>query len=98
MNDGIGIGKQPMAEPSAMNNIGKPISTESREAGSRALKDMGVTCAGSRWDCVQMVSEQLERDKPHEAMKRAMRYVDVTGAYRLFATLLAQGVNNDKIR
>ena len=89
MNDGTGIGKQPMAEPSAMNNIGKPIDEDHRQSGDDALKDMGVSCSGSRWDCVQGVCDSLERDKPHEAMKKAMRYVDVTGAYRLFATLLA---------
>ena len=88
MNDGTGIGKQPKADPSGIDNMGKPIGAESREAGNKALKDMGVSHSGSRWDCVQGVCDSLERDKPHEAMKKAMRYVDAIGGYRLFAELL----------
>lgn len=84
-----GIGRQEPAEPSPFNAIGKPIPAEAREDANNALKEMGVSESGSRWDCISKVAEQLERDKPHEAMKIAMQYVDVTGAYRLFAHLLA---------
>ncbi len=89
MNDGSGIGRQPKAEPSPFDAIGKPISAESREHGNRELKAMGIKSSGDRWDCVEIVANKLERDNPHEAMKSAMKYVDVTGAYRLFASLLA---------
>ena len=89
--EGRGIGIQEKAKPSSFDAVGRPISAESRELGNTALKDMGVEGTGARWDCVKMVAEQLERDKPHEAMKIAMRYVDATGAYRLFASLLAEG-------
>ncbi len=89
ITDGSGIGRQKKAEPSPFDAIGKPIGAENREYANAELKRMGVESSGSRWDCVQMVAEKLERDNPHEAMKIAMRYVDVTGAYRLFAALLA---------
>ena len=84
-----GIGRQPQAEPSGMDAIGKPISAEHRERANKHLKDMGIESSGSRFDCISAVSDKLERDKPHEAMKAGMQYVDATGVYRLFASLLA---------
>jgi len=89
-NEGSGIGRQPKANaaPAAFNNMGKTISTESRQAAYDMLKEIGVNSAGNRFDCVCMVADKLERDKPHEAMEKAMGYVDVTGAYRLFVELL----------
>jgi len=72
----------------SMNNMGKPISNEKRQEAYELLGEFGVEGSGSRWDCVQMVSEQLERDKPYEAMEIAQKYIDLTGAYRLFAVLL----------
>jgi hypothetical protein len=36
-----------------------------------------------------MVSNRLERDDPYGAMSDAMKYVDLTGTYRLMAALLA---------
>lgn len=87
---GSGIGRQPKAEPapSCFNNMGKPISAESRQAGYDMLEKIGVEDAGDRFDCVRTVANKLERDQPHEAMELAMGYIDVTGAYRLFAELL----------
>ena len=87
-NIDAGIGKQSKAQPSSINNIGKPIGAASREAGNVMLKEIGVEDAGDRFDCVRIVAAQLERDKPHEAMEKAMEYIDTTGAYRLFAELL----------
>lgn len=84
-----GVGMQEKAPPSPFDAIGKPIDTEHREKAGKMLKDIGVESSGSRWDCVGRVSAKLEKDQPHEAMEIAMEYVDATGAYRLFAELLA---------
>lgn len=87
----IGIGRQEPAPASPFDAIGKPINADAREEANKALKEMGLESSGSRYECITRVSEQLERDKPHEAMKIAMQYVDATGTYRLFAHLLAGG-------
>ncbi len=75
-----------------MNNMGKPISMQSRQFGMDMLKSIGVKFSSERYFCVREVSELLERDKPFEAQKKAMEYVDLTGAYRLFAELLVNRV------
>ncbi len=72
----------------SVNNMGKPINGDSREAGSAMLKEIGLKSSQDRFECIRKVSEQLERDKPHKAMEIAMEYVDAMGAYRLFAELL----------
>ena len=72
----------------SVNNMGKPINNLSRQKGIDMLKEVGVKFASERYFCVRAVAEDLERDKPFEAMEKAMKYVDLTGAYRLFAELL----------
>lgn len=69
------------------NNMGKPIPPAQRERGYEACKAMGLDSARA-WECVNTTAAQLERDKPHEAQGAAMRLLDLTGAYRLMATLL----------
>lgn len=77
------------------DQMGKPIPSYRKEAADVALKDMGVEDAEHRWSCVMTTAQQLQRDNPHGAMEAAMVYVDLTGAYRLMATLLA-APNPDK--
>lgn len=72
----------------SMNNMGKPISEESRTAAYKMLGDIGVKMKVDRYFCVREVAEALERDKPFRAQQVAMKYVDITGSYRLFAELL----------
>lgn len=72
----------------SMNNMGKPIPSEKRETAYKLLEEFGVKFKSERYFCVREVAELLERDKPFEAQKKAMEYVDLTGAYRLFAVLL----------
>jgi len=72
----------------SMNNMGKPISNEKRQKGYELLGEFGVQFKVDRYFCVRSVAEQLERDKPYEAMEEAQKHVDLTGAYRLFAVLL----------
>jgi len=73
-----------------LDNIGKPIDHLHREAGNDMLKNhIGVKGSADRFTCIQAVAESLEKDRPHEAMKKAEEYMDPTSAYMLFAALLA---------
>jgi hypothetical protein len=74
---------------SFFNMMGKPISTNVRQgAYDVCRKSFGLDSARS-WEVVNATAEQLERDRPHNALGAAMQHVDLTGAYRLMATLLA---------
>lgn len=73
---------------SPFNSMGKPISHVARQAAYEACKDMGLDQARA-WEAVNTTAEQLERDKPYEALGVATKLLDLTGAYRLMATLLA---------
>lgn len=68
--------------------MGKPIPAFRRQAAYEACKDMGLDSAQAM-HCVNGVVEQLERDQPYEAQAAGMRFLDLTGTYRLFAVLLA---------
>lgn len=68
-------------------NMGKPIPKFRRQAGYEHCKAMGLNSEHA-WCAVNGVAEQLERDKPYEAMAKGMKYLDLTGVYRLFAVLL----------
>jgi hypothetical protein len=69
------------------NAMGKPISMASRQAGYEECKVMGLNPPRA-WECISAVSNQLERDKPYEAQAAAMKFLDLTGSYRLMAVLL----------
>lgn len=72
------------------NAMGKPIPPKARQAAFDDCKEMGLD--GSRaWECVNTTSEQLERDKPYEALGAAMKFLDLTGSYRVMAVLLCGG-------
>lgn len=77
------------AEPPLMpmNAMGKPIPYSAREVGLEHCKQMGLDSAQA-WRCVEGVSYELEKDRPYQAMAVCMKYLDLTGAYRLFAVLL----------
>jgi hypothetical protein len=70
------------------NGMGKPLSPQVRQEGYDHCKTMGLDSANA-WSCVGAVAEQLERDKPYEAQGAGMRFLDLTGTYRLMAVLLA---------
>lgn len=72
---------------SAMAMMGRPISFKARQVGYNHCIDMGLSKENSLL-CVNAVSEQLQRNQPYEAMVAGMKYVDLTGTYRLFAALL----------
>lgn len=73
-----------------MNAIGKRISSDGRESAYRACRDdMGLD-TGAAWELVGKIADLLERDQPFEAEKVGLESpLDVTGYYRLAATLLA---------
>lgn len=78
-----------MAMSDPMNAIGKPIPDGGREAGYQACREMGFDAADSM-RLVNKVADPLERDTPFLAEKSARAAgLDVTGYYRLAATMLA---------
>jgi hypothetical protein len=72
---------------SGFEAMGRPIPFYRQQAGYEECKSMGLDKEDSH-NAVAGMSEQLERDKPYEAMKIGMKYLDLTGTYRLMATLL----------
>lgn len=78
---------QPKDEIDGFNNMGKPIPPFRRQAGYEHARQMGLS-ADHALAAVSGIAEQLERDKPYEAMAAGMKYVDLTGTYRLLAVLL----------
>ena len=68
--------------------MGKPIDFRARAVALEHVRAMGVTDTADGMAVVNAVAEQLERDKPYEAMQAGMKYLDLTGTYRLFAALL----------
>ena len=72
-----------------MNAMGHPIPSEGREAGYRACREMGLD-SGDAWELTGKVASLMERDQPYEAQRIALASpLDLTGYYRLAATLLA---------
>jgi hypothetical protein len=71
----------------SMDNMGKPIPVSRKEWAYELLKEWGLT-PDTATGLISKMSEQLERDKPYEAMEACKDFVDLTGAYRLMAVLL----------
>jgi hypothetical protein len=75
--------------------MGKPILMQARAAGYEHCKQMGLDSPRAL-ECVNAVSEMLARDKPYEAMAAGMKFLDLTGVYRLFAVILTVAVEENK--
>lgn len=69
------------------NAMGHPIPNFRKQAGYDCCKQMGLN-TDEAWGAVNGMSEALARDMPYEAMAAGMRYIDLTGTYRLMAVLL----------
>lgn len=67
--------------------MGKPIPYYRQQAGYEHCKQMGLDSERS-FSVVGIMSEKLARDEPHAGMEAALKYLDVTGVYRLMAVLL----------
>jgi hypothetical protein len=78
------------------NAMGKSIPQHARAVGYDHCKSMGLDSARS-WECVNGVAEQLERDKPYEAQAAGMKFLDLTGTYRLMAAILTQAATEPAI-
>ncbi len=74
-------------EIDGFNRMGKPLGENARSKAYEHCKAMGLSSARA-WECVQGVACQLERDSPYEAQAAGMKFLDLTGTYRLFAVLL----------
>jgi len=74
----------------SFNNMGKPIPIDRRAAAYDAVKEMGIKDKNKAMSLVSCVAEQLERDKPNEAMEAGRKHLDLTGVYRLFSHLLTE--------
>jgi hypothetical protein len=74
-------------EMSPIDRMGKPLPEPARQAAYEHCKRMGLNSARA-WECVGGMAEQLERDKPYEAMQTGCRFLDLTGSYRVMAVLL----------
>ena len=71
-----------------MPEFGQPIGPEARKAGRDAVKAMWpASTKNVRRRLVDLVATWLEKDEPHTAMLEATAVLDLTGAYRLIATL-----------
>lgn len=76
------------ATPSGFAAMGHPVPMDRRQrAYDAAIDDMGLTRENAH-SVVGFMSEKLRRDQPYEALHGALKWVDLTGAYRLMATLL----------
>lgn len=75
---------------SGFNAIGHPVPPSRRSKGLEAVRQMwpGISTEKAML-LIDSVSNKLERDQPYEAMEIARQEgLDLTGTYRLVATLL----------
>ena len=77
------------------NAMGKPIPFFRQEIGYQTCREIGLD-EEDAYSAVSGMSNQLERDKPYEAMEYGMRYLDLVGTYRLMAVLLTAGTEKVK--
>jgi hypothetical protein len=73
------------------NAMGRPIPVERIQAARRFMREItGLPYPGT----VRVIADHLRADDPESAMRCARRMLDLTGAYRLFAILLASPVED----
>lgn len=81
------LNQQVEPELSPFNNMGKPLAMQARKVAYEHCIAMGLSSARA-WECVGAVANSLERDEPYDAQAAGMKFLDLTGVYRLFAVLL----------
>lgn len=86
----LGQSPKPRAAPAGQgfDGMGKPISFARRGRAYEHCKAMGMTDHDHMMAVVGALADALERDEPYQAMSEGMRYLDLTGTYRLMAVLL----------
>lgn len=80
----------PVEYEDGFNAMGKPIPMFRRTAAVKHCRAMGMTDTGKIMACIGGMVVQLEKDKPYEAMAVGMRYLDLTGTYRIMSVLLVE--------
>lgn len=75
---------------SGTDAMGRPIPENRKQAAyNLCRKDFGLD-AGAAFELTGSMADKLSRDKPYEAMAAAQAHLDLTGVYRLMATLLTE--------
>lgn len=69
------------------NAFGKEVPLFRRQAALEHIREIGVTSTKDAWECVGGMAEEIARDQPYKAIEIGMRYVDLTGTYRIMAVL-----------
>lgn len=90
IGDGPVKQKEPWHGQSGYDAYGHEVPAFRKAAGYQAMKDMGFTDREQMLSIVGGMAERIARDDPHMALENALKAgLDVTGCYRLLATLLA---------
>lgn len=66
--------------------FGHEVPGYRRDAAYHTAKSFGLTNEQAA-EVVGIMADNIARDNPHQAMERALGYVDVIGVYRLLAVL-----------
>jgi len=70
-----------------MAAFGKPVPWFRRDAALQAWRSMGGTATDKAVYHLNRAAQQIERDEPYQAMQELAFICDMTGVYRLLATL-----------
>lgn len=73
-----------------MDAMGKPIPNFRKQNAYQQAKEMGLNTEMA-WRVVNAVADKLERDDPFGAQEQGMKFLDITGVYRLMSYLLTGG-------
>lgn len=88
MRQGTRLGPGPdIPGDSGFDAVGKPVPAHRKHNAVAHCKDMGLTDMLRITALIGQVANKIERDEPYEAMRIGMRYLDLTGTYRLLAVL-----------
>jgi hypothetical protein len=70
------------------NAMGKPIPESRKQSAYDAATRIGVEPQSNRVELINGMVGCLESDMPYDAQSHALKFVDLTAAYVLMATLL----------
>lgn len=68
--------------------MGHPIPADRQQAAYDTAKSMGIESPEDRTELVGAMTIHLENDRPFEAQEAGLKFLDITGFYRLMAVLL----------
>lgn len=74
--------------PDGFDAMGHPVPDRRKATALRHLREMAPDLSTEReMELVGSVAAAIERDEPYDAIQNAREVLDLTGAYRLLATL-----------